>query len=101
MPLIDLTVQHGRTLEEAQRQLEGAVQQISGRFGPLVRRVEWAADRSRVKLHGAGAWLELWVDAQAVHAIGDITMLGGGLLGSSLASGLKQILQLTFRRKLP
>lgn len=100
MPLINLTLQHGRTLEEARRHLETAVDQISGQFGSLVRRVEWEADRSRVKLEGVGFWVEMWVDAQAVHATGDVAILGG-LLGSSLASGLKQIMQLTFRSKLP
>jgi hypothetical protein len=100
MPLINLTLQHGRTIEEARRHLETAVHQISGQFGSLVRRVEWEADRSRVKLEGVGFWVEMWVDAQAVHATGDVGILGG-LLGSSLASGLKQIMQLTFRNKLP
>jgi hypothetical protein len=42
----------------------------------------------------------MWVDAQAVHATGDIPILGG-LLGSSLAEGLKQIVQQTFQKKLP
>jgi hypothetical protein len=100
MPLINLTLEHGRTLGEARRQLETAVHQISGRFGSLVRRVQWEADRSRVKLEGVGFWIEMSVNAQVVHATGDVPILGG-LLGSSLASGLKQILQLTFQTKLP
>jgi hypothetical protein len=53
-----------------------------------------------VKLEGIGFWLEMSVDAQAVHATGDVPILGG-LLGSSLASALKQIMQQTFRNKLP
>ena len=100
MPLLDLTLQHGRTLEEARGHLETAVNQISGRFGSLVRRVEWNADHSRAKLDGVGFSVEMWVDAQAVHATGDVPFLGG-LLGSSLTDGLKQIMQLTFRNKLP
>jgi hypothetical protein len=100
MPLLNLTVQHGRTLEEASRGLEKAVQQVSGQFGALVRRVEWAADRHRAKLEGVGFWVEMWVDAQAVHATGDIPLLGG-LLGRSLGSGLKRIVQQTFQKKLP
>jgi hypothetical protein len=100
VPLLNLTVQHGRTLEDASRGLEVAVHQVSGQFGALVRRVEWAADRHRVKLEGIGFWVEMWVDAQAVHATGDIPILGG-LLGGSLASGVKQIVQQTFQKKLP
>jgi hypothetical protein len=100
MPLINLTVRHGRTLEDASRGLEMAVDRVSGQFGALVRRVEWAADRHRVKLDGVGFWVEMWVDADAVHVTGDIPILGG-LLGSQLASGLKQIVQQTFQKKFP
>jgi hypothetical protein len=100
MPLLNLTVQHGRTLDEAKRGLETAVHRVSGQFSALVRRTEWAPDRQRVTLEGIGFRAEMWVDAQAVHATGDIPILGG-LLGSSLAEGLKQIVQQTFQKKLP
>jgi Putative polyhydroxyalkanoic acid system protein (PHA_gran_rgn) len=100
MPLIDLTVKHGRTLEDARRGLETAVQRVTGQFRALVHRVEWASDRNRVKLEGVGFWVEMWVDADAVHATGDIPVLAG-LFGSQLGSGLKQILQQTFQKKLP
>jgi len=100
MPLIDVTLKHGRTLEDARRALETAVQRVTGQFGALVHRVEWAADRNRVKLDGVGFWVEMWVDADAVHATGDIPVLAG-LFGTQLGSGLKQILQQTFQKKLP
>lgn len=100
MPLINLTIQHGQTLEEARRRLELAVGQVVGQFGTMVRRVEWAADRNRVKLEGVGVSVEMWVDARDVHATGDIPMLGG-LLGAPVASALKQIVQQTFRKPLP
>jgi hypothetical protein len=100
MPLIDLTVKHGRTLEDARRGLEAAVHRVSAQFGTLVRRVEWTADRNRVKLDGVGFWVEMWVDPEVVHATGDIPLLAG-LLGSEFGSGLKQILQQTFQKKLP
>jgi hypothetical protein len=90
MPLLNLTVQHGRTLEDARRALELAVHRVSGQFSTLVRRTEWAPDRQRVKLEGVGFWVEMWVDAQAVHATGDIPILGG-LLGGGMVEGLKQI----------
>jgi hypothetical protein len=100
MPVLNLTVRHGRTLEDAGRGLELAVQRISAQFGPLVRRAEWAPDRQRVKLEGVGFWVEMWVDPQDLHATGDIPILGG-LLGGRLGSGLKQILQQTFQKSLP
>jgi hypothetical protein len=98
MPLINLTFAHGQSLDEARRRLEQAVQEVSSQFGGI-RRVEWAADRSRVKLEGAGVRVEMWVDAQDVHATGDIPILGQ-LLGGPLASGLKQIVQQAFQKKL-
>jgi hypothetical protein len=85
MSLIDLTFQHGQTLEEASHRLETTVAQVSGRFGALVRRVEWAADRNRVKLEGVGFRVEMWIDSQAVHATGDVPILDA-LLGGSLGS---------------
>ena len=100
MSLINLSVKHGRTLEEARTRLEVAVGEISHTFGTMIRRIEWAADRHRVRLDGSGFWVEMWVDAQEVHAMGDIPILGG-LLGGPLASGLKQIVQQTFQKRLP
>jgi hypothetical protein len=50
MPLLNLSVQHGRTLEDAHLTLETAVQRVTGQFSALVRRTEWAADRQRVNL---------------------------------------------------
>ena len=100
MPLLNLTVQHGRTLEEARRTLETAVHRVSSQFSTLVRRTEWAPDRQRVKLEGVGFWLEMWVDAQAVHATGDIPILGG-LVSGQMVERLKQVVQQTFQKKLP
>jgi Putative polyhydroxyalkanoic acid system protein (PHA_gran_rgn) len=99
MPLINLSVQHGQSFEEARSRLEAAVDKVMGQFGALVRQVTWSADRSRVRIDGRGFWVELWVDAQAVHATGDIPLLGA-LLGRPVEAGLKQILQQTFRKQL-
>jgi hypothetical protein len=99
VPLINLTFQHGQTLDEAGHHLQTTVDQVSRQFPAFVRRVEWAGDRKRVKLEGVGFWVEMWVDAQELHATGDIPTLR--LLGGSLNSGLKQILQQTFQKKLP
>ena len=100
MPLINLTIAHGQTLEEARRRLEAAVREVSDRFKSGVRRVEWAADRNRVKLEGPGVWVEMWVDARDVYATGDIPLLGA-LLGAPVASGLKQVIEQAFQKKLP
>jgi hypothetical protein len=100
MPLLKVAVAHGQTMEEARRRLEAAVDRVSEQFGTVIRRVEWAASRDRVKLEGAGVRVEMWVDARDVHAEGDVPVLGA-LLGGPLALGLRQILEQTFQKKLP
>ena len=100
MPLIDLTLQHGQTLDEARRRLEMTVNEVTTKFGAMVQRVEWAADRSRVKLSGVGFWIEMSVDIQALYATGDIPILGR-LLSGPLMAGLRQIVERTFQKKLP
>jgi len=100
MPLINLTLAHGQTLEEARRRLEKAVHEVSDRFKSAIQRVEWTADRNQVKLEGLGVRVEMWVDARDVHATGDIPILGA-LLGGPAALGLRQVIERTFQRKLP
>jgi hypothetical protein len=100
MPLVDLTVAHGRTMEEARRRLDSAVQEVAARFGTMIRHVEWNDDRSRVTLDGAGLRVQMWVDERDVHALADIPALGA-LLGGPLAAAFKQIVQRTFQKQLP
>jgi hypothetical protein len=99
MPLIDLTLRHGQSLEEARRRLERTVDEVNARFGSMIRRVEWAADHSRVRLDGVGFWAEMAVDAQTLHATGDILILGP-LIGGQMTAGLRQIIEQTFQKRL-
>ena len=99
MPPINLSMKHGRTLEEARRHLETAVHKVHNQFRALVRQVAWSADNNRARLDGIGFWVEMWVDAQEVHASGHIPLLGQ-MLGSLVATGLKQSIQQTFQKKL-
>jgi hypothetical protein len=100
VPFINLTIQHRQTQEEAKRRLETAVHEMSTKFGVMLRRVEWAADRNRVRLEGVGFGVEMSVDAQVVNVTGDAPMLGR-LLGSPVALRLKQIVERTFPKQLP
>ena len=100
MPLIQLSVQHGQTFDEAKKRLETAVHEVQSRFGTLVRQVEWSTDRSQVRLEGVGFWIEMRVDAQAVHVSADIPVLSR-LLGGSVTTRLKEIVERTFQLKLP
>ena len=99
MAAIELTLKHGRSLEEARDQLERAVTEVRGRFALMVQRVEWSPDRTSVKIAGSGFDVEMRVDAINVYVIGDIPFLGK-LLGSPLAAGLKRIVQQTFQKRL-
>jgi hypothetical protein len=100
VPLINLSVKHHRTQEEARRRLETAVQELSGTLGVVLRQVEWATDRNKVRLEGVGFWVEMWVDAQALYASGDAPIVGR-LLGGPLGVRLKQIVERTFQKQLP
>jgi hypothetical protein len=100
MSLIHLSVQHGHTFDEAKRRLETAVHEIQSQFGTLVRQAEWSTDRSQVRLEGSGFWIEMQVDAQAVHVSADIPVLSG-LLGGSISTHLQEIVQSAFQFQLP
>ncbi len=100
MSLINLSVKHGKTLEKARTRLELAVDEVRAQFGTLVRRVDWAADRTAVTMIGAGFIVEMRVDAQDLHLTADIPMLGA-LFGNAFTSDLKQIVQKTFQKQLP
>ena len=99
MSLINLSLKHGRTAAEARTSLEKAVGDLQGKFGALIQRADWSNDRNRVRLDGAGFWVEMSVDDQHVHATGDIPFLAG-LLGGPLGDGLKKILEERFQKKL-
>ena len=100
MPLLTLSIQHGHTFEEARQRLETAVHDVTKWFGTLVRRVEWSTDRSQVRLEGIGCWMQMQVDAQAEYVSADIPVLGS-LLGGSVTTDLKALVQRTFQGKLP
>lgn len=99
MSLINLSLKHGRTLDEARISLEKAVVDVRGMFGVLIHRADWSADRNRVRLDGAGFWVEMTVDDQHVHATGDIPLLAG-LLGGPMGGGLRKVLEDRFQKKL-
>ena len=99
MSLINLSVKHGRTLDDARARLELAVDDVSTRFGSFVQRVEWTGDRNGVKLFGTGFELDMRIDAEAVHLTGDIPLVGK-LLASPIIAGLKSALETRFQKRL-
>ena len=97
MPLINLSVRHGRSRDDARARLEAAVNDVRVKFGPMVQTVDWSDDRDAVTVRGAGFVVEMKVDAEQVHVTGDIPILGA-LLGKPLETGLKQIIQQKFSK---
>lgn len=100
MSLINMTIKHGRSLDEARAAMEQAVHDLQTRFGRMIRRADWGPDRNRVRVEGLGFWLEMKVDPQEAHVSGDVPLLGG-LLGSPLGTGIKQIMKRSFDKALP
>ena len=62
MSMINLSVKHGRTLEEARSRMETAVHEVHSLCRALVRQVVWSTDRNQVRLDGVGFWVEMRVD---------------------------------------
>lgn len=92
MSLINFSVKHARTADEAKARLADAVEELKRKYGPLIQRVEWSPDRERVTVAVTGATAELRVDDENVHAAVDVPVLGG-LLGSKMAGTIKEVVQ--------
>lgn len=97
MSLMNLSIKHGRTLEEARTRLESAIADACSQFAAMIERIEWSSDHNQVKISGTGFEAELRVDAVEVHATVKVPLLGG-LLGNSVKSAVQQILQQNFPR---
>ena len=100
MSLVNLSLNHGATLAEAEAQLAGTAEEVQTRFGQFVKGVEWGEDRRRVKFLGPGMWIEMRVDATHVHAEGDVPALSG-LLGGGVKNLLASVLKRQFPKALP
>jgi hypothetical protein len=100
MPLVTLAVKHNQTQEAARQHLERAIQDVQGRYGSLLQRVEWAPDRNSVKLYATGVQVDLRVDAQDVHVVADVPGLLG-MIASPLLIGLRGAVEKEFQKQLP
>ncbi|MGC1272257.1 MAG: polyhydroxyalkanoic acid system family protein [Planctomycetaceae bacterium] len=104
MSLINMSVKHGTTFDDAKKRLEGAVADVQTRFASAVKNVTWTPDRTAVTLTGPGVVVDLKVDAEHVHATGDIPLLGnllGSGFGQKISEGLKGTLQRHFPKGIP
>ena len=104
MPLVNVSVKHNTTFDDAKKRLEEAVADVQTRFAAAVKNVTWGPDRTAVTLTGPGVIIELKVDAEHVHATGDIPLLGsllGSGLGKKISEGLKGTLTRHFPKGIP
>lgn len=99
MSLVQLSVEHGQTLEQARAHLEQTVKAATMRFGLLIRQVDWSPDRNRVTLAGPGFTIELSIDAREVHMSADVTGALGAL-ARPLVQGIKQLMSQNFPKRL-
>jgi hypothetical protein len=100
MSQIQLSLKHGRTLEEARTQMASAVNQVKSSFSGLVQDVQWAGDGNAATLKGKGFTIDMRVDADTLHLTGDLAFLGA-LLKGPVVNGLKKIVEKTFQKRLP
>jgi len=99
MPVISMSIKHGRNLEEARAGLANVVQQVQANLGMLLQRTDWQPSREQVKLVGTGFEIDLRVDATDLHVSGEIPLLSR-LLGDRVLTGIKTIVQNTFQKRL-
>ncbi len=95
MPLLNLSVKHGQTWEVARANFEKGITEARTKFAIWIHRVDWSADRTSAKLSGMGFVVEMWVDAQEVHATGDLPAFA-----RLLEAPLKAFLRQTFQKRL-
>ena len=100
MSLLTLSLKHGQTQDEARNRLEIAVNEVKKLFGSLIQNVVWSIDRNPVRIDGAGFWIEMVVDAESVHATGDIPMLGRPSRQAAHRPASKRIMRQTFHKQL-
>jgi len=100
MSLINLSVKHGRSLEDARQQLDKTVQELTQRFGSFIQQVQWSPDRTGVKLTGSGVTCDARVDAQDVHVRVELPALLG-MFSQQLVGNIKEIVNQNFTKQLP
>lgn len=99
MSLINLSVKHGKTIDQARAQLEQTVQEVTSKFRGFVTNIAWNEDRTAVKMTGTGFTADMRIDVESVHLSCDIPMIGK-LLGSPLITGMKSLVEKNFQKRL-
>ena len=91
MAKLNIAIEHGQTLAEAQSNFERAIRAAEERFGKWIKNVAWSEDRRSVKVGGPGFDVELSYDERYVHARGDVP-LAFRLMETPIKAFIKQAL---------
>ena len=96
MALINMSVKHGQTWDIARANFVKGIEAARSQFGMWIRHVDWTEDRTAAHLSGPGFTIKMSVDAQEVHAQGDLPAFA-----MFFEAPLKAFLQKTFAKSLP
>ena len=72
MAALNLSVKHGQSFEVARANFEKGITRAAAKYGSYIQRIDWSDDRSEARLNGSGCDVRLTVDAEAVHATGQV-----------------------------
>jgi hypothetical protein len=72
MAVLDIAVDHGQSRRVAGENFERAMTAAQKTYGSWVRRIEWSADRTSVKMVGTGFDLVISYDEKKVYARGTV-----------------------------
>ena len=72
MSAFKMSVKHGQPFEVAKANFEKGITSAAAQFGQFIKTVDWADDRTAARLGGPGFSVDLKVDAEAVHASGEV-----------------------------
>ncbi len=72
MSAIKMSVKHGQTFDVAKANFDKGITAAEAQFGKFIKTVDWSDDRTAARLAGPGFTIDLNVDADSVHATGDV-----------------------------
>ena len=103
MPLVNVSVKHNTTFDDAKVRLDAAVADVQTKFAAVVKNVTWSPERDAVTLTGPGVVVDLKVDAEHVHATGDVPLLNllGSGFGKRISDGIRGALTRHFPKGIP
>ena len=72
MAALNMSVKHGQGLDVARANFEKGITSAQSQYGKYIRQVDWSDDRNSARLSGKGFSVDLTLDAESVHATGEV-----------------------------